>query len=94
MGYLFVILCVTLNTIGDWTAKKDHELWSLTLWSMSAFCWLGVMRRLPVGWSSVFYSVITTIVAVAMGVLVLKEPLTPRLIVGGLLAVAAILVLR
>lgn len=94
MGIAFVVLCVILNTVGDVAAKHSHNSTAIACWIGSAFGWLQVMKRLPVGWSSVFYSMVTIVVAVSTGILVLKEPVTLKLIIGTLLAIASILVLR
>lgn len=91
--YLLILLVVTFNTLGDYAVKRGWYVGAMITWLFSGTTWLQVLRRAPVGFSSVLYSILTVLTSLALGILILHEPMTLRLAIGATLVIVALVVM-
>ena len=101
--YLVGLAVVFLTVVGDYFLKRgsliiDNPYWNVyTLvggiaYFSTAFGWVYMMSKMNLAVVGVVYSCMTIVILTTMGVMVFKEPLTARQIVGVVFAVAAVLI--
>lgn len=94
-GWVAVAGSIALCETGSYVLKTYADgMWlAMMCWIASSLLWLVILPRLPLGVSSVVYSVGTSLVAVPMGMLLFQEPITARMAAGCVCGVAAVILL-
>lgn len=95
-GHLIVLVIVSMSIFGDYLLKlasqKDQWVTSpqflggAVLYGFTAFGWVYAMKYLTLGAIGVSYSILSILTLTALGVLVFKETLGAREILGIALA--------
>ncbi len=100
--YVVVAILVLLTTGGDWFLKtgsmqnSSYASWQTQvgaiMYLLTAYGWVYVMQKLNLTQVGVLYSSMTIIILTAMSLIIFKEDVSTRQLLGAALALAAVIV--
>lgn len=99
-AYVVVTIIVVVTVFADYFLKLSADrMSSFTTWQfwlaaalypITAAGWMLAMKSLPLATIGVYYSVLTILLLTGLGVFVFREPLSPREMLGIVLALASL----
>lgn len=102
MTYALVLGMSCMALLADYLLKKAGEqqsqfnlyfLMGMVIYAATAFIWYEVLKNLKFGTANIFYSVITLLLSLVVGIVVFKDNISVIEVVGILMALGSIVIL-